>query len=278
MSQVDVYDEAQREAQAFVDKTNAQFTKFQNLVRKTDTTQKAFKDFRKALVKDIRKLTTDLKELRETGIEYVEKNKSKFPLIKESELKARKKAVGDMESTLENIKMGIDSEEVRRKIEADTNKTSFNAQDEASAALNNAARNDENSRFIKGQKQEVLENIKQQDVALTGLGEAVDRLNVMGKTINEELKDQDKMLDALSTEIAVEEGKMTAVLHQIQKLLKTKVLKSRPYTHKQHTHTYKTCIYVRMHAHAPRKRANKSNNNTHTHSSTLENLHRIIVK
>jgi len=221
MDEAYAYNEAKEEMQAFITQISVKHTRFQNLVKTSDTTQKKFKESRRELVKEVRQAEKDLKSLRETGVEYVEKNRGRFLHIKNEELKERKKMVSELEATLDNIKRGIDSEEVRRKMEADANKTNFEAQDESSAALQ-ASRNSENARFINAQKLEVKENIKQEDIALTRLGQAVDRLNDMGKTINEELHEQDDMLDDLGKSIEKEEEKMNVVLAQIQKLLNTK--------------------------------------------------------
>ena len=46
----------------------------------------------------------------------------------------------------------------------------------------------DNTRFVHGQQQATQEMIGQQDVALDSLGNAVDRLEGMGRTINTELK------------------------------------------------------------------------------------------
>lgn len=46
----------------------------------------------------------------------------------------------------------------------------------------------DNTRFVHGQQQQTQEMIGQQDVALDSLGNAVDRLEGMGRTINTELK------------------------------------------------------------------------------------------
>ena len=55
-----------------------------------------------------------------------------------------------------------------------------------SGAMTNMER--DNTRFVHGQQQMTQEMIGQQDVALDSLGNAVDRLEGMGRTINTELK------------------------------------------------------------------------------------------
>jgi hypothetical protein len=65
----------------------------------------------------------------------VDKNRSKFPHIKDSELQTRKKIVDDMEVVINVVKTGMESPTVRRKIEADEQKSKSKGFDESSSAL-----------------------------------------------------------------------------------------------------------------------------------------------
>ena len=99
----------------------------------------------------------------------------------------------------------------------------------------------DNTRFVRGQQQETMEMIEQQDVALDSLGNAVDRLEGMGRTINTELKgmrrrynphreltyfcvfaEQNRLLDELDQDIDDAGEKMNFVMGKLSKLLKTK--------------------------------------------------------
>lgn len=64
--------------------------------------------------------------------------------------------------------------------------------------------------------------IQDQDTALVGLGQAVDKLGDMGRTINDELKKQNKMLDELDNDLDDAGEKMNFVMAKLSTLLKTK--------------------------------------------------------
>ncbi|RYH30688.1 hypothetical protein EON65_04435 [archaeon] len=81
---------------------------------------------------------------------------------------------------------------------------------------------EENSKFIKGQKQQTVQMIKQQDDNLVILGSAVDRVGEMAKTINTEVKEQSIMLDGLDTDINDASSRLNTVQEALGKLLKTK--------------------------------------------------------
>lgn len=61
-----------------------------------------------------------------------------------------------------------------------------------------------------------------QDKNLDQLGQAVDRLGEIGRTINTEIKEQDVLLDALGNEIDDASNKMNTVQGALEKLLQTK--------------------------------------------------------
>lgn len=81
---------------------------------------------------------------------------------------------------------------------------------------------EENSRFIKGQKQQTIQMIHQQDQNLDKLGQAVDRVGVMAKEINTEVKEQSIMLDGLDRDINDASNRLNVVQEALGKLLKTK--------------------------------------------------------
>eukprot|EP00595_Chromulina_sp_UTEXLB2642_P002212 CAMPEP_0196761094 /NCGR_PEP_ID=MMETSP1095-20130614/215_1 /TAXON_ID=96789 ORGANISM="Chromulina nebulosa, Strain UTEXLB2642" /NCGR_SAMPLE_ID=MMETSP1095 /ASSEMBLY_ACC=CAM_ASM_000446 /LENGTH=223 /DNA_ID=CAMNT_0042110189 /DNA_START=64 /DNA_END=732 /DNA_ORIENTATION=+ len=205
--------------QSQVDRIKVSHEKFQGLIRNTDTSSNSeFKDLRKALVKDLRSADKDLQGLKD-AVDMVEKNRSKFPRIKDPELASRRKFVNDTQAIIQEIKSSMESASVRRKIENDSNKS--NRYSEGSD-VHNSLIEQENNRFIKDQKLQVKESITKQDESLEQLGSAVDRLGVIGKDINSELKDQNKLLDNLESEIGEASDRMGVVMGALSKLLKTK--------------------------------------------------------
>lgn len=114
----------------------------------------------------------------------------------------------------------MDSPAVRRKIEDDERKLQRSTNDEELGAVTNIERG--NTSFVRGQQQATREAINQQDEALIGLGQAVDRLDAMGRTINEELKDQNRLLNDLDRDLDDAGEKMNFVMAKLSVLLKTK--------------------------------------------------------
>lgn len=71
--------------------------KFQDLVKNVDTSSnQEFMELRKGLVGDVRSIDRKLKGLKE-AVEVVEKNRSKFPLIKDSELDLRRQFISSVQ-------------------------------------------------------------------------------------------------------------------------------------------------------------------------------------
>ena len=126
-----------------------------------------------------------------------------------------------------DVKVGMESSGVRRKIEDDLNKTRSKGYDETSNALNsnNTKSNQidkDNTRFIADQQTITKQSIIQQDDQLHNLGLAVDHLTVIGTDINQEIKEQNVMLGSLETDLDDAGNKMGVVMASLSKLLKTK--------------------------------------------------------
>jgi hypothetical protein len=125
--------------------------------------------------------------------------------------------------TLTDVTAGMESTAVRKKMEDDENKSRSKGFDETSNALHN--RNEiekDNNRFITDQRQLTKQTINQQDEQLGHLGVAVDRLGAIGRDVNQELKEQNVMIDALETDLDDAGNKMNVVMASLSKLLKTK--------------------------------------------------------
>jgi hypothetical protein len=119
-----------------------------------------------------------------------------------------------------DVRNAMDSPDVRRKIESDELKLKRSVNDENLGAGTSIERG--NTTFVRGQQQVTREAISQQDVALDDLGNAVDRLGIMGAAINEELKDQNRLLDDLDKDLDDAGEKMNFVMAKLSTLLKTK--------------------------------------------------------
>lgn len=114
----------------------------------------------------------------------------------------------------------MDSPNIRRKIEEDDLRAKRSTADPDLGATTNIERG--NTTFVRGQQQMTHEMINQQDQALDSLGQAVDRLGDMGRSINVELKDQNRMLNELDNDLDDAGKKMNFVMAKLSVLLKTK--------------------------------------------------------
>mmetsp|Transcript_19996 Transcript_19996/g.28727 ORF Transcript_19996/g.28727 Transcript_19996/m.28727 type:complete len:269 (-) Transcript_19996:171-977(-) len=206
--------------QTYVDRIKIRHEKFQDLVFNSNTANNSeFKDVRKGLIKDIRTADKQIKDLK-GAVEMADRNRDKFQHISDSELGQRKKFVEEMSKEISDVRASMESPSVRRKLEDDENKAKRSVHDESLGAVTGMER--ENTQFIRGQQQMTKDMIGQQDVQLDSLGQAVDRLGGMGKTINTELKEQNKLLDELDRDLDDAGEKMNFVMAKLSKLLKTK--------------------------------------------------------
>ena len=203
--------------------------------------------------KDVRAVSTKLKVMDGT-VDMVEKNRPKFPHIKDPELASRKRIVKDLQSSIDGsfsrlqfsdksicrgifvrnlfllihllvylfaeIKASIESTAVRRKVEDDANKANRDSYNEGVKGMGSIER--ENQRFIKDQQQVVKAQMDSQDIALVELGRGVDTLHKLGTDINQELSEQNIMLGKLETDVEDAQERMNTVQAALSKLLKTK--------------------------------------------------------
>lgn len=208
-----------------VENVQKKHKKVMKLMQTVDTSSSVeFKDSRRDLTKMVRSVDKDIKELS-IAVETIEKNRLKYPHVKDADLTGRRNAVASMASEIDGIKKSMESGDVRRKLDDDSRgitikKGDTSADLEAQNAMKQISK--ENNKFIKNQKQETMLMINQQDDQLESLGGAVDRLGDIGRNVNQELKEQDKMLDALDKDMDDASNRMAQVQEVLGKLLKTK--------------------------------------------------------
>jgi chromosome segregation ATPase len=205
-----------------VDKIQGRHEQFQNLYRNVDTSSSVeFKELKKGLSKELRKVERDLGGLK-GAVEQIEKNRVKFPHVKDQELATRKRFVFDTQSMINDVKSSIDSSAVRRKMEEDEAKSRRQMQSVEYSTNSNSSLVNENAAFVANQSKYAHQQIRDQDVQLEGLGQAVERLDHMAGAIHDELDDQGRMLKQLDDDIDDAGNKMNFVTAQLSKLLKTK--------------------------------------------------------
>lgn len=118
----------------------------------------------------------------------------------------------------QGLKSGLESSSVRKRLEEDDRKNPMLEMNIASSS----GRDNGNSKFVGDQRQLTKKMLEQQDSSLGDLSNAVDRLAVIGKEIQEESKTQTILLDNLEVEVDNSSNKMSAVQESLAKLLKTK--------------------------------------------------------
>ena len=181
---------------------------------------------RKGILKDLKQTDKDVSGLRHS-IDLVSKSRGKFPLITDAELAGRREFVMTSAAAVAEVRSKIDSESVRDKMAQDEAraKSSYEMTNIATASNSNdsgGSARKENSRFIKNQVAEQRYMLNEQDHALDTLGDAVDRLDHLGREVNTELKEQNLMLNELDDELDAAGNRMNAVQASLAKLLKTK--------------------------------------------------------
>jgi len=210
---------------AQVERIKVKHDKLQDLLHQGDGGSGSvdFKELRKTLLKELKAAEKDVRGLQ-VAIEMIEKNRDKFPHIRDSELENRRSFVVELHNVVQDIKARADSESVRRKIESDATHSKRDAHDESLAHMSKSVNPAEraNARFIKEQRLETVSMIGHQDDAIDALGMAVDRLGELGKEVNVELKEQNIMLAGLDDELDEAGNRMNLVMGSLAKLLKTK--------------------------------------------------------
>lgn len=209
-----------------LERIRARYDQFEDLVHVVNTaTDESFKELRRGLTKEIRNVEKDIKGLQ-VAIDMVDKNRTKFGHIKDSELASRKSFVSGAQDSLNYIKSGMESSAIRRKIDDDENRQRRLDGNGNGTSMNPMSKGmsieEENHSFIQDQRQQTQFAIREQDQALDDLGLAVDKLHVIGRGVNEELKEQNRMLDDLDRDLDEAGGKMNFVQEALGKLLKTK--------------------------------------------------------
>ncbi|KAL1520273.1 hypothetical protein AB1Y20_023741 [Prymnesium parvum] len=80
----------------------------------------------------------------------------------------------------------------------------------------------ENHAMVAAQQQQQQEQLELQDVELAGLGETVDRLGQMGRSMNEELKAQGRAFDEFTQEVESTRERMRSAVGVMNKMMKNK--------------------------------------------------------
>jgi syntaxin 6 len=204
-----------------VERCSKNHKRYVDIIMNQDTSVNTeYKDLRTEIGKDIRAASSAIKLLKESVEKLDPVQMQKFK-ISEAELTERKTFVDKAEKVLNKVKLGLDTEPIRKKLNADQAKRKREAQDETQQALQSEI-NADNENFVRDQKRQVQQTIKVQDQALGGLEQSLVNLHGRAKVINTELKEQDKMLDDLKGDVDKANDRILTVNEALGKLLNTK--------------------------------------------------------
>lgn len=184
-------------------------------------------------------------EFLEQTVQMVQSNRDQFKHIDDKELTSRRQAVDTIRAKLRNIseKLSIASgiepslsarnRSVNRKAKEDapedtatpklSSKNPFVENTSSNESEVNSKNNgSDNDGFVATEqlRQQVI--MEEQDENLEQLGASVSHLGHIAVGINQEIKEQNKMLDALSEDVDETQERMHFVLDRMSRLLKTK--------------------------------------------------------
>mmetsp|Transcript_11731 Transcript_11731/g.21157 ORF Transcript_11731/g.21157 Transcript_11731/m.21157 type:complete len:250 (-) Transcript_11731:173-922(-) len=217
----DPYYVAKDEVETAIKKVQRMYEEWKPLLQRENTARnQRFQEIHSELAGEVRQLDHDLQDISAT-ISMVEENRAKFQ-FDNSEIASRKRFVSDTRNKVREIQDAISSRATVSKIESD--KRSL-----LSAAGSSARGNDdrqakvskENADFLSRQRQEQTQIVSQQDEALDQLSASAQRLGNTAQIINSELREQQKMLEALDEDIDKETEKLNFVMKRMGRLLKT---------------------------------------------------------
>eukprot|EP00953_Heterococcus_sp_UTEX-ZZ885_P012508 7177-Heterococcus_DN1.PRE.1 len=195
-------------------------------------------DLNATLTKDLKSAESHLRDLKRT-VEYVEKDRSNFSHIDDNELGDRKAFLNSQKRILNAVKADLESGRLQQKLDRDmlgfadrctgmlqrlpsaAQKDQYRAKQKGDYGAKNADEK-ENTDFIHDQRANMQMHIARQDQDLEELGTHVDRVGERAAVINEEIRDQGRMLDSLDEDLTDATEKMGFVMGNMAKLLKTK--------------------------------------------------------
>lgn len=181
-----------------------------------------FQELHVEITGELRQLDFDLQDITAT-ISMVEENRAKFN-FDNAEIASRKNFVSTSRTTVREIQDSVTSRAALGKIEAD--KRSLITPASSSSSKVNVAETQrrmvkDNQEFLEKQRRDQVQLVAEQDVALSELSASAQRLGVTAQTINNELREQQQMLQALDEDIDRETEKMNFVMKRVGRLLKT---------------------------------------------------------
>jgi hypothetical protein len=200
--------------------------KWKRLLQTENTAKSAqFQELHSEIAGELTQLDYDLKDITET-IRMVEENRARFQ-FDDREVGNRKAFVRASRVTVREIQDSITGRSATAKIDSDK-RLALGTGSNAGSAASRAAREEQQARvardnqdFLDNQRQDQTQIVRQQDNDLTLLSQSAQRLGETARTINTELRDQERMLQELDDDIDREAEKLNFVMKRMGRLLQT---------------------------------------------------------
>lgn len=205
-----------------LDETRVKYDAWQYNLQNTNTAKNSTfardTDELKSLITD---LLEDTEQLGGT-VQAVERDRSKFSHISESELASRRQFISSTIGALEGWRTEMGSSRTRGKINSDQRELLSRRKDGSGAGGDSNRFTRANDDFIGDQQQRQAMMKQETNQHLDAIGHHVNNLGVMAQTINVELDEQDRMIGDLDKDVDEAQASMNVAMKQMSKLLKTK--------------------------------------------------------
>jgi len=184
----DPFYQVKDEVQNAADTAEAIFTRWQELLKSTNTAENDEFDWTtQELIDNLKTIEQDLEALDET-VGIVEKNMERFHLTP-FDIDQRKRFIVDTRTRITDIHGAINHPETRQKMEQDQRKTLI------MTGAANAAQDLRGNLIIDDEKTEQMELMGEQDDIMGEIGHSVDIVHELATEMNAELRAQNTALE-----------------------------------------------------------------------------------
>ncbi|CAM9297695.1 unnamed protein product [Ascophyllum nodosum] len=195
--------------------------RFRDLLNNTNTAHNSdFQELRKGLTKEVKGADAQLRDLRRT-VEYVENNRESFQHIDNVELAERKTFLSESKQVLLGATNALEGRQTRDKMALDDRAEMAKYRSKGNLGARTELERD-NTEHVLDQQSRVRMHLARQDQDLEELGTHVERVGETANIINDELREQNRMLTALDEDLEETTERMNFVMGRLGKLLKTK--------------------------------------------------------
>lgn len=171
----------------------------------------------KELANNLKSIGWDLEDLNDS-IAVVEKDPRRFN-INDAEVNLRKDFVNQTRKRIESIKDELSSKDAKAKVASNARSALMSGGASSKYAKLEAAAVEANDDFIEDQGQKQEQIMRKQDTQLQEVGATVGVLSTMGRTIADELDDQNRLLDEMESEIETTTERLKRTIDKVDKVL-----------------------------------------------------------